>query len=469
MPTRSSRRSCQVAESASCRHVTHRKSNDTSRENPRKHGIAAHRRRDIAGSPAGGRGHRGRVRLDRPDRRRRARARRVLAVRPGLAAADAGELAPGRRLQPHSEQHTITHGLQHYSETYDTVGGRQHTQVLTADLTDPNLRVGVVEAGDTITDPADETVSSMANRTHAVAGVNGDYFEINGSGRPLGGVITNGKLLKSPKPGFASQLGVRPDGTMVMGPETFTGTITDGSASRALTSVNTVNDVAAGGITEVTSDLGARPGLTGRHPGARPHHATGAFTVDSVQTGVTSRAAADHGPDRSARRRRGRPVAVRHPARGRHRSGLTTQLSPDNDLTQLVSGVDHAGQGRQGLQGPDRHPAERRQPGDRRRHQQGRQARHRRRHRRPGRRHHAPSVSPPTRPPATWSPTAPTPPCSSTAAVPPTMVSPRPRRRPGHRRQHAVRPAGQHRTPGRQRHLLLLHRQEGPARPPRSS
>lgn len=62
---------------------------------------------------------------------------------------------------------TVTRGLQHYGETYDTVGGRQHIQVLKADLSDPNLRVGVVEA-DTVTDPQDETPSSMAHRTHAV-------------------------------------------------------------------------------------------------------------------------------------------------------------------------------------------------------------------------------------------------------------------------------------------------------------
>lgn len=170
---------------------------------------------------------------------------------------------------------TVTRGLQHYSETYDTVGGRQHTQVLTADLTDPNLRVSVVEAGDTITDPAGETVSSMANRTHAVAGVNGGYFEINASGRPLGGVVTDGRLLKSPQPGFASQLGIRPDGTMVMGPETFSGTITDGAATHPLTSVNTVDDVAAGGVTEVTPTSAPPPASPAapwcsatRHPAA---------------------------------------------------------------------------------------------------------------------------------------------------------------------------------------------------------
>jgi exopolysaccharide biosynthesis protein len=233
----------------------------------------------------------------------------------------------------------VTRGLQHYSETYDTVGGRQHIQVLSADLGDPNLRVGMVQAGDTVTNPADETPSSMAHRTHAVAGVNGDYFEIHASGRPLGGIMTDGRLLKSPKPGFASQLGVKPDGTMVMGPETFSGTITAGSANRPLTSVNTVNDVASGGITEVTPELGDTPGLSKPSTLVLGHVTDGGFVVDSVQTGVTTvpRLSAD---------RLGLLGAgdggqwLTDNLHGGDTVGITTRLSPDNDVTQLISGVD---------------------------------------------------------------------------------------------------------------------------------
>jgi exopolysaccharide biosynthesis protein len=233
---------------------------------------------------------------------------------------------------------TVTRGLRHYSETYDTVGGRQHIQVLSADLGDPNLRIGMVEAGDTITDPADETPSSMAHRTGAVAGVNGDYFEIHASGRPLGGVMTDGRLLKSPKPGFASQLGVKPDGTVVMGPETFSGTITAGAATHPLASVNTVNDVATGGITEVTPDLGDTPGI-GASTLVVGHTAAGGFVVDSVTTGVTS----------VPRLNAGQLGLLGAGAGGQWLSdnapvgatvAVATRLSPDNDLTQLVSGVD---------------------------------------------------------------------------------------------------------------------------------
>ncbi len=233
---------------------------------------------------------------------------------------------------------TVTHGVTHFSETYDTVGGRQHTQVLDVNLADPNVRVGVVEAGDTVTDPADETVSSMADRTRAVAGVNGGYFDIHRSGAPIGGVISDGVLVKSPEPGFAAQLGVRPDGSMVMGPETFTGTVTVGSASRPLTSVNTVADLAAGGITEVTPSLGACSGLTAGTLVLGHRSGSGAFTVDSVSRGATS-------VDRLAGGRVGLLGAgaggswlAAHLRTGDTVS-LATSLSPDDDLTQLISGV----------------------------------------------------------------------------------------------------------------------------------
>jgi exopolysaccharide biosynthesis protein len=181
----------------------------------------------------------------------------------------------------------VTHGVESFSETYDAVGGRQHTQVLDVDLSDRNVRVGAVEAGDQITYPADETVTSMGNRTGAVAGINGDYFDINATGRPTGGVIAGGRLLKSPQPGFNAQLGVRADGSMVIGPQAYSGTVTDGSATHAVTSVNTVTDIAAGGVDKVTPDLGGP--TTVASSTLVVGHATGdTLTVDSVTPGVTS-------------------------------------------------------------------------------------------------------------------------------------------------------------------------------------
>src|SRR5579875_13783 len=93
---------------------------------------------------------------------------------------------------------TITAGVTEDSQTIDTVGGRQHTQILSVNLASPNVRVGSVEAGNTVIDPSDETVTSMGDRTGAVAGVNGGYFDINKTGQPTGGSVVNGQILKSP-------------------------------------------------------------------------------------------------------------------------------------------------------------------------------------------------------------------------------------------------------------------------------
>jgi len=70
---------------------------------------------------------------------------------------------------------TVTKGVTERGETLDTVAGRQHTQVLDVDLTDPNVRLGVVEAGEHADRSGRRDRRSMAARTHAVAGINGDY------------------------------------------------------------------------------------------------------------------------------------------------------------------------------------------------------------------------------------------------------------------------------------------------------
>ena len=43
-----------------------------------------------------------------------------------------------------------------------------------------------------------ETVGSMARRTRAVAGINGDFFDIGNTNRPINMVVRNGALLQLP-------------------------------------------------------------------------------------------------------------------------------------------------------------------------------------------------------------------------------------------------------------------------------
>ena len=122
---------------------------------------------------------------------------------------------------------TVTGGLQWHTENYQTVGGAQQAQVMNVDLTDPNLSFGAVEAGNQRIDPSDETISSMAARTGAVAGVNADFFAINATGQPDGMLVQNGTLEASPVASWPSDLEVLDTGRIAMATETFSSTVTD--------------------------------------------------------------------------------------------------------------------------------------------------------------------------------------------------------------------------------------------------
>jgi exopolysaccharide biosynthesis protein len=188
---------------------------------------------------------------------------------------------------------TITSGVTEYSQTIDTVQGRQHTQVMNVDLGNPNVAVAAVEAGNEVIDPADETVKSMGTRTGAVAGINGGYFDINATGQPTGGSVVDGEIMKSPPTGFNAELSVLSNGTMSIGQENFSGTITDGTASEPLTSLNIPSDAAAGKVTEVTSALASSAQklsasatlVTGTVTGPQDAQQ---LTVTAVETGVTT-------------------------------------------------------------------------------------------------------------------------------------------------------------------------------------
>jgi exopolysaccharide biosynthesis protein len=194
--------------------------------------------------------------------------------------------------QTNTKPQTITSGVTEYSQTLDTVQGRQHTQVMNVDLANTNVAVKAAEAGNEVIDPADETVKSIGTRTGAVAGINGGYFDINATGQPTGGSVVGGQIYKSPPSGFNAELSVLADGTMSIGQENFSGTITNGTAAEPLTSVNILSDAAAGNVTEVTPALAASAQtiskastvVTGTVSGANDAQT---LTVTGVSTGVT--------------------------------------------------------------------------------------------------------------------------------------------------------------------------------------
>ena len=77
-----------------------------------------------------------------------------------------------------------------------TASGPLHLYQLDTDLSAPGISLGTVVAWNSVVSLG-ETVSSMATRSGAIGGINGDYFAIHTSGVPLNWTIQNGNLIRS--------------------------------------------------------------------------------------------------------------------------------------------------------------------------------------------------------------------------------------------------------------------------------
>lgn len=78
-----------------------------------------------------------------------------------------------------------------------TADGPLSVHAVAIDLTEPTVRLGAVLAQERLVSQG-EPVSAMALRTGAVAGVNGDYFDINQTNQPLNILVENGRLKRMP-------------------------------------------------------------------------------------------------------------------------------------------------------------------------------------------------------------------------------------------------------------------------------
>lgn len=180
----------------------------------------------------------------------------------------------------------IAPGVIFHTEIIQTQAGPEFVSLLNVDLTAPNVQIGLVQAHDRLIS-SDETVSSMANRSGAVAGVNGDYFEIGTSGRPIGMVETNGQLIQSPT--VYAVLEETSSKQLVTGFEKFVASVTDGSASFKLSSINHFVEASEGKLVLATSALGAPVSIPGDTVAFLQPIAgsSTAFVVTSIQPYVT--------------------------------------------------------------------------------------------------------------------------------------------------------------------------------------
>ncbi len=104
-----------------------------------------------------------------------------------------------------------------------TSNGPVNIHQLTVDLLAPGIHIASVLAHDSVVSTG-ETTSSMANRTGALAGINGDYFAIHASGVPLNMTIQNGNLIRSGN--SWAVFGVQPDNTLDIGKFNWQGSVT---------------------------------------------------------------------------------------------------------------------------------------------------------------------------------------------------------------------------------------------------
>ncbi|HEY4441146.1 MAG TPA: phosphodiester glycosidase family protein [Candidatus Elarobacter sp.] len=156
------------------------------------------------------------------------------------------------------EQEPVAPGVARATYRLLTTAGPLVVSIVTVDPHAPAVRLGAVLANDTVVSK-DEPVSSMAHRTGAVAGINGDYFDIAATGAPVGVLIRGGFLDRSPSARVA--LTVTRAGDVRFEPYAFSGTVTFGAIDVPLTGVDVWPP--EGGASLLQPSFGSPPAMAG--------------------------------------------------------------------------------------------------------------------------------------------------------------------------------------------------------------
>jgi hypothetical protein len=129
----------------------------------------------------------------------------------------------------------VAPGISRATYRLTTAAGPLVVRIVSIDTHEPTVRLGVVLARDRLISSG-ETVSSMATRSGAVAGINADYFDIGNTNQPLNVVVRDGAVVRTPS--HRAALDVALDGSVGIGYVGFAGTVAYGAAQLPLTGVN---------------------------------------------------------------------------------------------------------------------------------------------------------------------------------------------------------------------------------------
>lgn len=178
-------------------------------------------------------------------------------------------------------------GVDYADYELSTNDGPISIHVLGVDVKNPNVSIKTVLAHDVL-GPDAETVSSMAQRTGAIAGVNADYFDIGRSNHPTNIVVRDGALLRSPRKRYA--LAILRSSDARFAEFSFTGSVQVGSQAFPLDGINTLPS-GPGSITLITPVFGeVMPDADATFAALQPTAAAtfGAYRVESLEAGTGS-------------------------------------------------------------------------------------------------------------------------------------------------------------------------------------
>jgi 3',5'-cyclic AMP phosphodiesterase CpdA len=108
-------------------------------------------------------------------------------------------------------------------------------EMMTIELQNENVSLDLLYPGSIA---SAKPLSEIAKEAGAMAGVNGDFFDINNTKAPLGGAIQNGKLLKGPEGSHTLTAGVDKSGIGRIANLLLEGTITFPNGTHSLSAMN---------------------------------------------------------------------------------------------------------------------------------------------------------------------------------------------------------------------------------------
>lgn len=118
-----------------------------------------------------------------------------------------------------------------YTTTRSGASSNVLANVIQVDLNNPNVKLDVM-TGKQGKFNSKQSTGGMVKETGAVAGVNGDYFNVSGEGAPIGGQVMDGVLMSTPSELSGMQaLTVTKDGKPMIDEYSFEGSVTASNGS----------------------------------------------------------------------------------------------------------------------------------------------------------------------------------------------------------------------------------------------